>query len=104
MKRKEQPDYPECLKGLGDRLRLARQEARMTQNELCEQIGGSYYQVVGHWERGKSIPAPEFMVRICKVLNISADYLLGLSDKKKSAQNGGTFKGADEKTSYRNHI
>ena len=104
MKRKELPDYPECLKGLGSRLQQARQEADMTQKALCERIGAGGYQVVGYWERGMSTPAPQFIVKICEVLNISADYLLGLSDKKKSAQNGGTFKGADEKTSYRNHI
>ena len=32
------------------------------------------------WEQGKSSPSHEFLVSICQLYHISADYLLGLSN------------------------
>ncbi len=35
---------------------------------------------VSKWERGSTLPDAETLCVICKKLNVTADYLLGLSD------------------------
>lgn len=37
-------------------------------------------QSISDFKRGKSVPSIETLYRICKFLECSADYLLGLSD------------------------
>ena len=37
-------------------------------------------QTISDFKRGKSVPSIETLYRMCKFLNCSADYLLGLSD------------------------
>lgn len=36
---------------------------------------------VRHWEKGRRIPSAAEIVRIAQIYEVSADYLLGLSDR-----------------------
>lgn len=83
---------------LGARLRKLRIRARMTQEELAQEIEVST-SFVGHIERGSRKASLETMVKIANAMKISLDYLLsgslqqssigplpsGLSEKKRIA-------------------
>ena len=64
----------------GDRLKLALVKRGMNQYELADMVYVSHSTISQYvnGERGKKY-AP--LVDICKALNVSADYLLGLSDE-----------------------
>ncbi|MEM6282988.1 MAG: helix-turn-helix transcriptional regulator [Chloroflexota bacterium] len=64
----------------GKRLRELRRAVGLNQDELGEKIGASYQQI-SRIERGESNPTPETLVALAQVFNVSADYLLGLSDE-----------------------
>jgi len=63
----------------GNRLRKMREEARLTQDELAEMADLGVIQI-NRYENGKTEPNGEIIVRLAKALNVSSDYLLGLSD------------------------
>ena len=62
-----------------DRLRATRLSNDLTQEELAVKIGTDVKQV-SRWESGKFAPNIETLVVIAQALNVSADYLLGLTD------------------------
>ncbi len=62
-----------------DRLRSLREEKGYTQEEFAELLGETRLQI-WRWENKKSIPDAETIVRLAKTLNVSSDYLLGISD------------------------
>lgn len=64
---------------MGQRVRTTRKELEMTQMELAEQVGVSA-SFLGHIERGSRVASIETLVSLCRVLDVSADYLLGLND------------------------
>lgn len=55
------------------------QVSGITQSELAKRIGMSK-SVVNEYCTGKKKPSIEVLVEICKALNESSDYLLGLVD------------------------
>ncbi len=61
------------------RLKEARQRSGMKQNELADLIHVSR-QAYSLYERGKRRPGWETMIALSKALNVSTDFLLGLSD------------------------
>ena len=64
---------------LGRRVRYIRRGLDITQAQLAEMAGIST-AFVGHIERGTRVPSVETLARICKVLGVSADYLMGLEE------------------------
>ena len=64
---------------IAERIQEIRKEAKLTQSEFGTMLLVSQ-DTVSLWEKGKSYPSAEQIVCICKHFNISADYLLGLSD------------------------
>ena len=52
-----------------------RKTLRMTQEELAEKLGVST-QMISNLELGKKAIRPENLVRLCSVLNLSADFVL----------------------------
>lgn len=52
-----------------------------TQVEIARAINVSK-QCVNDYKAGKSMPSVETLILMCEFLNVSADYLLGLSDKE----------------------
>lgn len=51
----------------------------VTQSEVAMYCGVTK-QSISDFKRGKSLPSIETLYRICKILDCSSDYLLGLSD------------------------
>lgn len=63
----------------GDRLRALRESARLTQEELATEIGSSEPQI-WRYEKGKSKPGADVLEKLARYFNVSADYLLGVTD------------------------
>ena len=61
------------------RIKDKRKEKNMTQNQLAKETGFSQ-PTIADWEAGKKQPTAGAIIALCKALEVSADYLLGLSD------------------------
>lgn len=64
----------------GERLRESRAEKGLTQAQLAARLSVTQ-STVGKYERGALQPNLEMLVQLCKVLEVSADYLLGINDE-----------------------
>ena len=62
---------------LGAQIRKYRELRQMTQKQLAEKLGESSGSVIYNWEKGIGRPDCDKLVRLCNVLDISADELLG---------------------------
>lgn len=62
-----------------DRLKATRVRSGYTQEALAQEIGTDKKQI-SRWEGGIFTPNTETLIKIAQILNISTDYLLGLSD------------------------
>lgn len=63
-----------------ERLREARLKNHLTQAELAEKLNTENNQI-SRWEQGHKVPRGERLAEIAQVLNVSVDYLLGISDE-----------------------
>lgn len=63
----------------GQRLRRAREIRKMTQKEVAERVGLPP-SLISHFENGTRCPAFENMRRLALSMQVSADYLLGISE------------------------
>lgn len=63
------------LKEIGKRINLKRKELNLTQEQLAEKMDVSI-QMISNLEQGKKAIRPENLIKVCKALNISADYIL----------------------------
>ena len=66
-----------------ERLRGVREDCDITQAELGKILNKSQ-QGYNHIEAGRAELKIDDLIKICKYFNLSADYLIGLTDKKKS--------------------
>ena len=66
-----------------ERLREVREDADLTQAELGKILDKSQ-QGYNHIEAGRAELKIDDLIKLCKFYNLSADYLIGLIDKKKS--------------------
>jgi transcriptional regulator with XRE-family HTH domain len=62
-----------------DRLQEFRVKRGYTQEALAAELRTDKRQIT-RWENGESTPGGEKLTELAQVLNVSADYLLGLSD------------------------
>jgi len=76
-------DEPESF---ADRLRIARLRARKNQADVAAACGVDQ-STVSKWENGTE-PSYANIAPICRLLDVSADYLLGLSPVSRSAKPG----------------
>ena len=65
-----------------DRLRNIREDLDLTQAELGKLLNKSQ-QGYNHIEAGRAELKIDDLVKICKFYGLSADYIIGLTDKKK---------------------
>ena len=63
----------------GEKLKSVRKGKHLTQLELSQRLEVSK-GTVSAYEQGLSYPSLETLVKICNILDTSADYLLGISD------------------------
>ena len=63
--------------GLSARLRSARTSAKLTQKDMAQKLSITR-SAYTYYEMGHTQPDLDCLVKICRVLGVSADYLLGL--------------------------
>lgn len=63
----------------GQRIKEIRQEKGIAQSQLAEMLSTTQ-STVGKYEREEIQLAVDTIIKICKVFEVSADYLLGLED------------------------
>ena len=68
---------------ISNQLKNLRKRKKMSQNALAEKLFVSQ-QAVAKWEKNISTPNPDMLIKIAEVFDVTVDYLLGLSDEKKS--------------------
>ena len=64
---------------IGERLQEIRKDHGDTQQTLADKLNVSLY-AVRCWEQDKSAPGHDTLVALCRLYEVSSDYLLGLSD------------------------
>lgn len=66
---------------LGERVAKARKNAKMSQRELAEKMGSRYDQtVISRVETGKSGLQRDGLSEVARILGVSVDYLLGMTE------------------------
>ncbi len=66
---------------LGQRIRLLREKAGLKQLDLANAMQVTP-QSVSKWERGENYPDIVGLLKMAKILGVSTDYLLGVTDEK----------------------
>ena len=66
-----------------DRLRDIREDHDLTQAELGKLLNKSQ-QGYNHIEAGRAELKIEDLIKLCRFYNLSADYVIGLTDKKRT--------------------
>jgi len=66
---------------LSQRLKELRTERDLTQKELADLIGTNNSSVCD-WERGRTEPNLDVLVKLSAYFSVSTDYLLGLEDEE----------------------
>jgi transcriptional regulator with XRE-family HTH domain len=69
------------VENFSNRLRQIRRDKGLKQVELAEIIFVSQ-EVISHYENGNAIPPSDVFSRLGQALDVSLDYLAGLSDKR----------------------
>lgn len=67
------------LKDIQIRLRECIKQSEFTQREIAQQIGVSF-QTVSKYMREDIFPALDTFAKLCKVLGVTSDYILGLAE------------------------
>ena len=62
-----------------NRLRDARTARNMTQESLSE-LSGVAREMIARYENQKAFPAIETLIKLAQIMNVTTDYLLGLTD------------------------
>jgi transcriptional regulator with XRE-family HTH domain len=66
---------------LPGRLAKARKTRRLTQAALAAQAGVPHVMMISGWERGLNLPRIDYLSAMARVLNVSLDWLCGLSTR-----------------------
>ena len=67
------------LESIQVRLRECIKESRYTQREIAKKIGVSA-QTVSKYMKKNVFPALDTLAKLCKLLEVSSDYILGITD------------------------
>lgn len=67
----------------GKRIRECRNEKGLTQTELAKKLSTTQ-STIGKYEREELQPNIETLILICKIFEVSSDYILGLEDESGS--------------------
>lgn len=71
---------------LAERLRLLRRKFQYTQGQLGQLIGVSN-TTISNYEQGNCLPEVSLLIRLAELLQVSTDYLLGLTDDERAQNN-----------------
>lgn len=64
----------------GEKLRYLRQQQRLTQTMLAQQVGLASQAYVSDLEAGRKVPSLDLVVRLAELLGVTTDYLLRDTD------------------------
>ncbi len=67
------------MKSIGEKLRAARLELKLTQLQFAKLIGEKSGTVINNWESGTARPSIDKIPKLCEALHITPDDLFGLS-------------------------
>lgn len=70
------------MKIFAERLRQVRTGKKVSRQELADALGLTISQI-SDMENGRRGTTLEKLVNLCRYLNVSADYLLGLTDEQR---------------------
>lgn len=62
-----------------ERLTIELKGCGLTQRQLAEKLHIDPANIT-NWKKGSNIPSLQIFYQLCKILDVSADYLLGLID------------------------
>ncbi len=62
-----------------ERIAAAIKQSNYSQKQLAEMLNISESNIT-NWKNGENLPSVEVLFKLCKILDESADYLLGLED------------------------
>ena len=71
-------------RGFSQTMSALRKQRRLNQRKVAADLNISQ-ALLSHYETGAREPGLDFVCRACKYYNVSADYLLGLSDRPDGA-------------------
>ena len=80
---------------ISESLKRFRQEFKLNQREVAAALNIPYQSYQGY-EYGRNIPSAKIILNLARIYNVSADYLLGLTDapRNKAMPNIEEFKNA----------
>lgn len=61
----------------GNRLRLSRKKVKLTLQQVADRLNTTH-ATISRYENEKNKPDPETLAALCKLYNVSANYILGL--------------------------
>ncbi|MCK8824880.1 helix-turn-helix domain-containing protein [Fuchsiella alkaliacetigena] len=70
---------------LAKRIKKLRKEFDLTQEKLAKKVGVSRATIAGYETKGKE-PPYDTLTKLAEIFNVSTDYLLGLTDERKTAE------------------
>ena len=68
-----------------DTIKALREKTGLSQSGLAKKLGVTR-SAVNAWEMGLSVPTAQYLVELSRLFQVSADYLLGLTDNPKPYQ------------------
>lgn len=69
------------METIGERIAKVRKELNLNQRELCKMADITEVSL-SRYENGSRMPKAEVLARLAEVLNVSTDYLIGITDEK----------------------
>ena len=68
---------------IGQRIQQLITDEGINQSEMGRRLGGVRPSIISYWINGDREPRSATIIRICEEFDVSADWLLGLTDDKK---------------------
>ena len=67
------------MRSIGTTIKKLKKEAKYTQTQLANMLSTSQ-DTISIWELDKALPDVESVIKLCKIFDVSADFLLGLTE------------------------
>lgn len=88
---------------MGEKLRLARKKAKMSQEEVAEKLNIARSNI-SKYEHDKLEPNIYTLKQFCEIYGITADYLLGIETKHNESNNNISIGNIDQSNSKQSTI
>ena len=73
------------MNSVGERIKMLRIKARLTQQQLADKVGGISASAIGMYEQGRRNRDMERIIRLGEVFSVSTDSLLGVKEEATDA-------------------